>query len=70
MKKYKALIPEVIADAISYEYSESLMAKFNKIMGLNPQFAKRITDTKIGRDRLYAFMNHWLEAYNKTGRWD
>ena len=69
MKKFKALIPEAVADAVSYEHSDKLMEKFNQIMTLNKWFSKRITDTTIGRDRLHAFMNHWLEAYNKTGEW-
>ncbi len=69
MKQFKALIPEVVADSVSYEHSDALMTKFNRIMTLNPSFAKRITDTTAGRDRLYAFMNHWLESYNKRGVW-
>ncbi len=69
MKRFKALIPEAVADAVSKEHGDSLMKKFTRIMKLNKWFAKRITDTTIGRDRLYAFMNHWLEAYNKSGEW-
>lgn len=70
MKKFKALIPEAVADSVSPEHADKLMEKFTRIMNCNEFFAKRITDTTVGRDRLYAFMNHWLEAYNKTGKWE
>lgn len=70
MKRFKVLIPEVVALTVSYEHSRALMVKFSRIMKLNAGFAKRISDTAVGRDRLYAFMNHWLEAYLKTGKWE
>lgn len=69
MKKYKALIPEAVAESISQEHSKALMIKFKRIINLNKQFAKKISDTEIGRDRLYVFMQHWFDAYNKTGKW-
>lgn len=70
MKTFKILIPEVVADSVSYEHGGKLMEKFNHLMKINPMFAKRITDTTTGRDQLYAFMEHWLAGYYKSGTWE
>ena len=69
MKKFKVLIPEAVADAVSYEHFSKLMEIYFALMGHSSQFSRRITDTEVGRDRLHASMSHWLEAYNKTGKW-
>lgn len=69
MKTFKALIPEIVADTVSREHAESLMQIFTTLMNKNKRFASWITDTNKGRDTLYAFMNHWLEGFKRTGRW-
>lgn len=69
MKEFECLIPEIVADSVSPQYADKLMEKFTRLMENNKYFASRITDTTVGRDRLYVFMQHWLEAYNKRGIW-
>lgn len=67
--KFKTLLPYAVADSVSREHSDMLVVIAETIYKKNEQFRKRITDTAIGRDRLYMYMQHWLDAYNKTGKW-
>ena len=69
MKTTKILIPEIIADSVSQEHANKLMEIFNVVMKNNSFFSASIHDNEKGRDTIYTFMNHWLEGYNKSGRW-
>jgi hypothetical protein len=61
-KRFKVLIPELIADGVSREHSAKLTQLFY-------HFAHKFSDTNRGRDLAHAFMNHWHEAFKKSGHW-
>jgi hypothetical protein len=43
-----------------------LVQRADHVVQRNPSFARRLnTKSNLGRDRLYAFMRHWLEGILK-----
>ena len=65
----KVLLPHIVADGVSYEHSDKLVSLAEHFYRANRKWARNITDTDKGRETLYAFMRHWFEGYEKTGRW-
>ncbi len=77
------IIPEIIADAVCEEVSvwlqeplprewvRELADRANTVYARNEQFRRRIRGAgDRGRDRLWAFMRHWLAARLRTLRHD
>ncbi len=77
------IIPEIIADAVCEEVSvwlqeplprewvRELADRANTVYARNEQFRHRIRGAgDRGRDRLWAFMRHWLAARLRTLRHD
>lgn len=63
-----ALIPEIIAECITQDKNEiSYLINRAEILYQNSDsFKKRITAKgNKGRDSLYTFMDHWLQAYRQ-----
>ena len=69
-RDHKALMPVLIVDRVTADPKEArlLILKTYRLYKLNKSWGKKITDTNKGRDLLYAFLQHWHQAFVLMGR--
>lgn len=65
------LIPAMVADTVTAEpeHAQKLVELAQHFYAANHDWAKQITDTNKGRDTLKAFMEHWYQGFQLSGRW-
>lgn len=68
-KDLKVLLPIAVATSVSWDHAYKLTEIAERIYKHNESWGRKITDTTKGRDTLYAFMKHWFEGFQKSGKW-
>ena len=76
--EHEAIMPELVAETIARRHyrdadpldlGKYLIARFAGVYGANKRWAQKLFAVgNAGRDHLYAFMEHWSEAYVLFGK--